>query len=97
MQKKINTVSDNSAQQLIGKNSPIITGNKVLEPFKPSNINNFQPIQSKNGDIQNTLQSAVKRGGRKTKSIQSVKRQRKPRTKKCLITKGNQMYMSFCV
>ena len=28
---------------------------------------------------------------------QSVKRQRKPRTKKCLVTKGNQMYMSFCV
>jgi hypothetical protein len=48
-------------------------------------------------------------GGRKTKNNkpqvineesntrQSVKRQRKPRTKKCLVSKGNQLYMSFCV
>ena len=32
-------------------------------------------------------------GGRKTKN----KRQRKPRTKKCLITKGDKMFMSFCI
>ena len=48
-------------------------------------------------------------GGRKTKNNrrkvindnpifrQSVKKQRKPRTKKCLVSKGNQLYMSFCV
>ena len=48
-------------------------------------------------------------GGKKTKSKRtkltkvdsnvkkSVKRQRKPRTKKCLIEKDNKMYMSFCI
>jgi hypothetical protein len=48
-------------------------------------------------------------GGKKTKSKRtkltkvdsnnkkSVKRQRKPKTKKCLIEKDNKMYMSFCI
>jgi hypothetical protein len=48
-------------------------------------------------------------GGKKTKNKRtkltkvdsnvkkSVKRQRKPRTKKCLIEKDNKMYMSFCI
>jgi hypothetical protein len=43
-------------------------------------------------------------GGRKTKNNRKTRSEqkvnvpnRKPRTKKCLVTKGNQMYMSFCV
>ena len=51
----------------------------------------------------------IKSGGRKTKNNRSkltnseprvkkyVKRQKKPRTKKCLIEKNNKMYMSFCI
>ena len=39
------------------------------------------------------LQGVLVGGGRKTKN----KRQRKPRTKKCLITKGDKMFMSFCI
>lgn len=38
------------------------------------------------------------RSNRKTRSEQKVNvPNRKPRTKKCLVTKGNQMYMSFCI
>jgi len=39
-------------------------------------------------------------GGRNTKNNRKTRSEpkiRKPRTKKCLVTKGNQMYMSFCV
>ena len=43
-------------------------------------------------------------GGRKTKNNRKTRSEqkvnvpkRKPRTKKCLVTKGNQMYMSFCI
>ena len=53
------------------------------------------------------LRTVAARGGGKTKSNrktndqpifrQSVKRQRKPKTKKCLIEKDNKMYMSFCI
>ncbi len=37
------------------------------------------------------------KSNRKTNKESKVKKQKKPRTKKCLVTKGNQMYMSFCV
>ena len=41
---------------------------------------------------------SVKTKGKKTKTNQSEKsKSRKPRTKKCLVKKGNQMFMSFCI
>lgn len=95
-----NQIYNSNAAKLVGKNSPIITGNKVFTPFNPSNINKFQTIQSNDDGIQNTTQSAFKVGGRKTKNNRKTRSEpkiRKPRTKKCLVTKGNQMYMSFCV
>jgi hypothetical protein len=39
-------------------------------------------------------------GGKKTKNNRKTRSEpkiRKPRTKKCQVTKGNQMYMSFCI
>jgi hypothetical protein len=57
----------------------------------------------------NNSNPVTKGGGKKTKSKRtklttvdskvkkSVKRQKKPRTKKCLIEKDNKMYMSFCI
>ena len=55
-------------------------------------------IKGQMANIQNTrgLKKKIpvrQQGGRKTKS----KKQRKPRTKKCLITKGDKMFMSFCI
>ena len=54
-------------------------------------------IKGQMANIQNTrLKQRIpvrQQGGRKTKS----KKQRKPRTKKCLITKGDKMFMSFCI
>jgi isopropylmalate/homocitrate/citramalate synthase len=53
-----------------------------------NNIQGFQGI----GGGRNT------KNNKKTSSEQKVNvPNRKPRTKKCLVTKGNQMYMSFCV
>jgi hypothetical protein len=57
----------------------------------------------------NNSNPVKKGGGKKTKSKRtkltkvdsnnkkSVKREKKPRTKKCLIEKDNKMYMSFCI
>ena len=74
--------------------------------FVNSNIPNTNSNSNSNeGKAWNTM----KGGRKKTKTNrnpkltnepkvkQSIKKQKKPRTKKCLVTKGNQMYMSFCV
>ena len=70
--------------------------------------NNIQGQINNASQLSNSLaanQAALQRfqgigGGRNTKNNRKTRSEpkiRKPRTKKCLVTKGNQMYMSFCV
>lgn len=64
---------------------------------------NFVPDQTKiiPGYVLNTPPNRTKiGGGRKTKNNRQKTVQpkiKKPRTKKCLITKGDKMFMSFCI
>jgi hypothetical protein len=76
----------------------------ALKPFDKSKIKNFVPDQTNytTGDVFNTISQnrAKKGGGRKTKNNRKKSVQpkvKKPRTKKCLITKGDKMFMSFCI
>jgi hypothetical protein len=76
----------------------------VLKPFDKSKIKNFVPNQTefKPGDVLNTVAQNRGKigGGRKTKNNRKKSVQpkvKKPRTKKCLITKGDKMFMSFCI
>ena len=76
----------------------------ALKPFDKSKIKNFVPDQTNYtpGDVLNTVSRnrATTGGGRKTKNNRKKTVQpkvKKPRTKKCLITKGDKMFMSFCI
>ena len=76
---------------------------KAREPFDKSNIRKFVPEQTKitpgYNYVLNTPPNRIG-GGRKTKNNRQKTVQpkiKKPRTKKCLITKGDKMFMSFCI
>jgi hypothetical protein len=74
---------------------------KDLKPFDKGNIMNFVPDQTEftPGYVFNTPPKK-RGGGRKTKNNRQKTVQpkiKKPRTKKCLITKGDKMFMSFCI
>jgi len=76
----------------------------ALKPFDKSKIKNFVPDQTNYtpDDVLNTVSRnrATTGGGRKTKNNRKKTVQpkvKKPRTKKCLITKGDKMFMSFCI
>jgi hypothetical protein len=87
------------------KNAPTsATNTNVLKPFGKNNIKNFVANQSNytpgSGDVLNTVSPNRRGGGRKTKNNRQKTVQpkiKKPRTKKCLITKGDKMFMSFCI
>ena len=67
-----------------------------IGPKSPYGTQAFNKTQALNRPTIVTIGGKTK-SNRKTNKESKVKRPRKPRTKKCLVTKGNQMYMSFCV
>jgi len=79
-------------------NTPLAKHNIVRGNYSDDNNNYGIPGGALFGFTPHKTRGGGKtKHNRKTNKESKVKRPRKPRTKKCLVTKGNQMYMSFCV
>jgi hypothetical protein len=104
VQRRMQKMNEANINYNKGLQNASTSATNALKPFDKSKIKNFVPDQTNYtpGDVLNTVSRnrATTGGGRKTKNNRKKTVQpkvKKPRTKKCLITKGDKMFMSFCI